>query len=171
MNKCNCEGCKISRDHNRGYQPCHNGVVSPMRPPKEEDYQDWKKGRDNFLQNTKYLLEGSIFPNTSIPLEDIKKKYAKYDLHLNTIQDVVHETILSFNNLVESAIEDYFLYKYNISKADLLHMKEISNNFKLKGFEKLVFQGEDQYLHQGSLFLIVDNRNRKVYKLWEKDND
>jgi len=32
--KCQCEGCKISRDPMSGYQPCHN-IEFSGNPPKE----------------------------------------------------------------------------------------------------------------------------------------
>jgi hypothetical protein len=32
-NKCQCDGCKISRDPRSGYQPCHN-VKFSGEPPK-----------------------------------------------------------------------------------------------------------------------------------------
>lgn len=34
-NKCNCQGCKISRDPDSGYQPCHNYTVDINNPPKK----------------------------------------------------------------------------------------------------------------------------------------
>lgn len=33
---CQCEGCKISRDPNSGYQPCHNYYPDKVEPPQED---------------------------------------------------------------------------------------------------------------------------------------
>ncbi|AUR92970.1 hypothetical protein NVP1181O_06 [Vibrio phage 1.181.O._10N.286.46.C9] len=35
-NECNCDGCKISRDPNSGYQPCHKTAPKNATPPGKE---------------------------------------------------------------------------------------------------------------------------------------
>lgn len=69
-------------------------------------------------------------------------------------------------NIVEEALEEYFAKVWNVNVEDLLKVKDNTNNFKLKGFEKIQSPTKDEYYHNGLLILSVvhDGLETRVYK-------
>ncbi|MCP3683186.1 MAG: hypothetical protein GY861_10885 [bacterium] len=69
-------------------------------------------------------------------------------------------------NVVEKALEEYFAKVWSVNVEDLLKVKDNTNNFKLRGFEKISSLKKDKYYHNGLLILSVvhEGLETRVYK-------
>jgi len=84
---------------------------------------------------------------------------------VSNLQYMAHK---NFNNNVEKALDEYMVFKYNISGEQIKKIVDNTNNFKLKhnNFLKVV-QGHAEYYYDGDfLFLMVNNRDLNIYKRW-----
>ena len=94
-----------------------------------------------------------------------------------TVSDIACDLIKKKNSEVELALEEYLLFKYNISKERLERVAESMHNFKVKGFECVVKTLSNNprgvrttYVDKGVCFMRVyeDGIWYRVDKLWEE---
>ncbi len=69
------------------------------------------------------------------------------------------------NKNVEDALEEYFTHRYNVSTEDLKKVVGNVNNFKLKGFQQIIFPTVTYYVDGTHTFLRV-TRDGVIVRLW-----
>ncbi len=133
------------------------------------------KGRDNFYQNTKYLLDESV-PVGSLSSEELGIKYKKYDIAGLafapdiTLQTSVQEQIKKFHNLINKTLDEYMQFRYSVSNEQVTKVINNVNNFKLKhnNFQIISeqYNGKSYYYDREFLFMTVDSANLTVTAHW-----
>ncbi len=90
--KCSCEGCKISRDPNSGYQPCHNKCNGVMNPPKEGHTIIWEYQPVELLvlytEGTKGSIK-QIYGNTGVHYVNTKRMTLSDTLQGNRYKEIL----------------------------------------------------------------------------------
>ena len=140
-----------------------------------ETLEEFIKGRDNFYQNTKYLLDESI-PVSSLSSEELDIKYKKYytaGLVFDTdtvLQASVQWQLENFHNLINKTLDEYFQFRYSISNEQMMKVINNVNNFKLKhnNFQIISeqYNGKRYYYDREFLFMTVDSANLTVTTHW-----
>ncbi len=115
-----------------------------------------------FFKNTQYLFKHPDLPKVKIADEEYQEKYKQY-----TIGGFMNP-YLQFPIEVEKALDEYLMFKYNISSEQIKKIIESTNNFKLKhnNFMKIITGNLQYWYDEGTLILTADQANLKVYKYW-----
>lgn len=80
-----------------------------------------------------------------------------YSQNNTLVLDLVNEHIKQKNNLIEKGIEGYLALKYNVSKPTVEKILNITNNLKVKGFEKYIYpDGKECYYDKDFCFMTVN---------------
>ena len=140
-----------------------------------ETLEEFIKGRDNFYQNTKYLLDESV-PVGSLSSEELSIKYKKYSTAGlvfdtdTTLQASVERQIKNFHNLIDKTLDEYFQFRYSVSNEQVMKVINNVNNFKLKhnNFQIISeqYNGKRYYYDREFLFMTVDSANLTVTTHW-----
>ena len=115
------------------------------------------------------------FPKESLSREELEKKYSKYDTILpkedvckdwksvdldSTVLDNmisgVTDRIKQHNKLVEEVIEEYMLFKYNVTVEQVKKVSGNTNNFKLKNFHMVGNTNCTDYFDKDFCFMTVN---------------
>ncbi|CAM0067510.1 hypothetical protein VPHK460_0290 [Vibrio phage K460] len=140
-----------------------------------ETLDEFIKGRDNFYQNTKHLLDESIQIG-SLSSEELELKYKKYDITGLTfapditLQTSVQQQIKNFHNLINKTLDEYFQFRYSVSNEQMMKVVNNVNNFKLKhnNFQIISeqYNGKSYYYDRAFLFMTVDSVDLTVTTHW-----
>ena len=141
----------------------------------QDTLEGFIKGRDNFYQNTKHLLDESV-PVGSLSSEELDIKYKKYttaglvfDTN-TTLQTSVQVKIKKFHNLINKTLDEYFQFRYSVSNEQMMKIINNVNNFKLKHNNLQIiseqYNGKSYYYDREFLFMTVDNINLTVTTHW-----
>lgn len=96
-----------------------------------------------------------------------ERKRTVYD---DCIQGRVQKRIKDFHGEVENALDEYLMFKYNISSEQIKKVIANTNNFKLKhNFQKIVQGDFESWYDNGELFMTTDRANLTVHKRWRED--
>ena len=141
----------------------------------QDTLEEFIKGRDNFYQNTKYLLDESI-PVGSLSSEGLELKYKKYDISGlafapdTPLQTSVQDQVENFHELINKTLDKYLQFKYDISNEQMMKIVNSVNNFKLKhnNFQIISeqYNGKSYYYDREFLFMTVDSANLTVTTHW-----
>lgn len=90
-----------------------------------------------------------------------------------TPSDLVHysiyDQIKNFNERIEQTLDDYLMFKYNISGEQIKKIVNNTNNFKLKhsNFQRVVQEDFESWFDNRELFMTVDRAKLIVHKRWQ----
>lgn len=80
-----------------------------------------------------------------------------------------YDQIKNFNERIEKALDEYLMFKYNVSSEQIKKVIDNTNNFKLKhdNFMKVVQGDFESWFDNGELFMTTCRRTLKVNRRWE----
>lgn len=153
-------------------------------------YKGWEYKRDNFFENTKWLLDESL-PVSNLTKEDLDVKYAEYkrdtgtvgfkDIYISAdnkeVDRIFNKYRMKKHQAIESELECYLQHVYKLDRETLEKYYSVCNNVKIKGsnfYTRYYPLGKTEWYDGDNLLFAVDSSiedniyNFTIKRCWRK---